>query len=100
MLLSSLYSYYPFFCLLAGSGVILGAVYMFSVYQKTFLGETNTATEKFIEIDLKDKLILIPLVILIFIFGLFPDLINTYTDKPVNEIINTMQIHLNELGNK
>jgi NADH-quinone oxidoreductase subunit M len=80
--------------LLAGSGVVLGAVYMLSSYRTIVLGEVNAKTNSFSEINTQDKLILIPIVILIFVFGLFPDLINNLTSTSVNEIINQYQTQL------
>lgn len=88
LLLNSIYAVNPWICLLASSGVILGAVYMFTSYQKTMLGETNNATHQFAEITLTDKLILLPVIILIFLFGVYPNLINEITAPAVEAILN------------
>jgi NADH-quinone oxidoreductase subunit M len=88
MLLSSLYSFNPWICLLAGSGVILGAVYMLTSYQKVMLGDVVSATKQFPEVTLQDKLILIPIALLIFIFGLFPDIINNLVAPSANAILD------------
>ncbi|MFN0274873.1 MAG: NuoM family protein [Chitinophagales bacterium] len=88
LLLSSLYTVNPWICLLAGSGVILGAVYMFTSYQKVMLGDVQSATKKFPEMTFTDKMVLVPIVILIFLFGLFPNIINDITSPAVEAIIN------------
>ncbi|MBC8047626.1 MAG: NADH-quinone oxidoreductase subunit M [Fimbriimonadaceae bacterium] len=93
MLLSSIYTFNPWICLFAGSGVILGAMYMLSSYQKVMLGETTGSTNHFHELNFYDKVVLIPIVILIFIFGLFPNSINDLTAPAVDAIINQMQSH-------
>ncbi len=97
MLLSAVYQLNGWLCLLAGSGVILGAVYMFTSYQKVMLGETNSKTNGFTEIDRQDKWVLIPIVILIFVFGLFPQLITDITGPSVAEIVNQYQSKVNSL---
>lgn len=95
LLLNALYDFQPWIAVLAGSGVIFGAVYMLTSYQKIFLGEGQSSVN---EISLHDKIILIPLVILIVIFGLFPDVISSYTAQPVKEILETMQMNLNSVS--
>lgn len=87
MLLNAVYFYNSWICLLAASGVVLGAVYMLGSYQKVMLGETGKHTGSFTDVNLNEKLVLIPLVILIFIFGLFPNIINDLTAPAVNAIV-------------
>lgn len=96
MLLSSVFGVSGWLCLLAGSGVIIGAVYMLSSYKTIMLGETNSKTNSFTEIHAGDKWVLIPIVILIFIFGLFPGLITNLTEHSVNEIINQYQLQITD----
>jgi len=91
MLLNAVYSINPLICLFAGSGVILGAVYMFTSYQKVMLGELNTKANTFTEIDSLDKWVLFPIVILIFIFGLYPSFITDISENAVKDIINIYQ---------
>lgn len=88
MLLNAVYAFNPWICLFAGSGVILGAVYMFTSYQKVMLGELNTKANTFPEVDSIDKWVLIPIVMLIFIFGIYPQFITGLTEHSVQEIIN------------
>ena len=57
----------------AGLTIILGAVYMLSAYQKISLGEANKQTEKFADLTLSEKWVLIPLVLMIFWIGIYPD---------------------------
>ena len=96
MLLSSVFGVNGWLCLLAGSGVIIGAVYMLSSYKTIMLGEVNGKTNSFSEIGGRDKWVLIPIVILIFVFGLFPGLINNLTDHSVSEILNQYQSQITD----
>ncbi|MFI5172707.1 MAG: NuoM family protein [Chitinophagales bacterium] len=99
MLLNSIYNINGWICLIAGSGVILGAVYMLVSYQKIMLGELNTRTNAFAEIDGKDKLVLIPIVVLIFVFGLFPHLITDISENAINVIVEQYQSKINGIIN-
>ncbi len=99
MLLNAIYNINGWICLLAGSGVILGAVYMFTSYQKVMLGELNARTISFPEIDKMDKLVLIPIIILIFVMGIFPHLITDISSGAVNEIIKQYESKINGIIN-
>jgi NADH-quinone oxidoreductase subunit M len=57
---------------IAGLTIILGAVYMLTSYQKISLGEKNGLTEKFLDLSKHEKLVLIPLIIMIFWIGIYP----------------------------
>ena len=60
---------------LATFGVILAAVYMLSVVQKMFFGPiTNPKNEKLGDLNVRETLALAPLVALVFVIGLFPNI--------------------------
>jgi NADH-quinone oxidoreductase subunit M len=57
----------------AAAGVILAAVYMLSVVQKMFFGPlTNPKNKHLPDLTVRESLALAPLVLLIFVIGLFP----------------------------
>lgn len=57
----------------AATGVILGAVYMLWMYQRVWQGPlTREENRNLQDLDLREYLILLPLVALIFVMGLFP----------------------------
>ena len=57
----------------AALGVILAAVYMLSVVQKVFFGPLKNAKNKLLtDISPRETLALAPLVIMMFVIGLFP----------------------------
>jgi NADH-quinone oxidoreductase subunit M len=59
----------------AAAGVILAAVYMLTVVQKTFFGPlTNPKNAKLNDLTARETLALAPLVVMIFVIGLFPSL--------------------------
>jgi NADH-quinone oxidoreductase subunit M len=60
---------------LATTGVILAAVYMLSVVQKMFFGPlTNPKNKELTDVNVREVVALAPLVALIFVIGLFPNL--------------------------
>ena len=59
----------------AAIGVILGALYMLGAVQKMFFGPvTNPANKRLSDVTRREMLSLAPLVIMIFVIGLFPNM--------------------------
>lgn len=88
LLLNGLYQYNAWMAGFAGLSVILGAVYMLRSYQQTMLGETNSLTAGFTDLSFNEKAVLIPIVILIFVMGVYP--------KPLMDIAEPAIIKLAE----
>src|SRR5882724_9009531 len=60
---------------LAAAGVILAAVYMLSLTQKTFFGPLNNPKNKGLsDLSVRETVALAPLVLLVFVIGLFPSI--------------------------
>ena len=68
---------------------------MFSAYRRVMLGEVNNKTNTFSDLDTMDKWVLIPIVILIFVFGVYPQLITNLTEQSVSDIILQYQTKIN-----
>ena len=63
----------PVYAVLAATGVILSAVYMLNMYQRVFFGQlTKKENHSMKDMDLREKLVLIPIVIMIIWIGLYP----------------------------
>jgi NADH-quinone oxidoreductase subunit M len=61
------------YAVLAASGVIIAAVYMLWMYQRVMFGKvTNSADHGLKDLNPRERLILIPLVLVIFWIGLYP----------------------------
>ena len=73
LLLSGVFKFKASAALFAGLTMILGAVYMLHVYQKTMLGEEGTASKGFADIKGLDFYLLGVLAVLVFISGIFPN---------------------------
>ena len=58
----------------AATGMILGAVYMLWMYQRVFLGKiTNAANAEIKDIGLREKLILLPLILVMLWIGVYSE---------------------------
>jgi NADH-quinone oxidoreductase subunit M len=72
----------------AGSGIVLGAAYMLWLYQRTMLGKVeNPANEKLLDINARELVTIVPLIIMAFWIGLYPAPFFRVLDKPVNKIV-------------
>jgi NADH-quinone oxidoreductase subunit M len=67
------WSYHKVYAILGASGIILAACYMLWMYQRVFYGKlTNPENEKLIDLSFREKVVLVPLVIMIFWIGVYP----------------------------
>jgi NADH-quinone oxidoreductase subunit M len=73
LLINGIYQYDAVIAAIAGLTIILGAVYMLRAYQKISLGEANSLTMQFPDLTFNEKCVLVPLVIMIFWIGLYPN---------------------------
>ena len=78
--------------LFAGSGIILGAVYMLVLFKRAFFGEvTNEENRKLKDLDAKELSALVPLVALVIILGVYPKPILSTIDMSVRKMIVLME---------
>ena len=64
-----------FIALFAALGIILGAIYMLYLYKKIIFGTLeNEKLKEILDLNLREKLILYPLVLAIIIIGIFPNI--------------------------
>ena len=63
----------PVFAIVAAFGVVLAAIYLLWAYERMFTGEiTKDENAKLLDLDLREKLILAPMIILIVFLGVYP----------------------------
>ena len=78
--------------LLAGTGIILGAIYMLTLYKKSFFGEVTHEENKTLkDLNGKELTALIPLVALVVILGVYPKPILTTIDMSVKKMLVLME---------
>ena len=74
-------------------GIILGTSYMIWLYYRIGLNEINSSTmPKLYDLDLREILTLLPLVILIFLIGLQPEILFSYMHVSVEHLLD--QVYL------
>ena len=73
---------------LAGISVILSAIYTLLMVQKILFGNTSTTTENAKEISSNVQQMLLVLVVLIFVFGVYPQPLIHLTKDTVNAILS------------
>ena len=78
LLLYGTFEYNTWLSIVAGLTIILGAVYMLKMYQRTMLGETNSLTAGFTDLSISEMAVFGVLIAAIFICGVYP--------KPILEI--------------
>jgi NADH-quinone oxidoreductase subunit M len=84
---STAIGYASLYTIISALGVILAAVYLLHMYQQVFLGPVNhSENEKLSDITIREVMILVPLLILIFWIGLYP--------KPFLDLISPAVSHL------
>lgn len=69
------------FTVLAGLSIILAAVYTLNMIQKVFFDSANALTANAVDIRINEKVALGALVLLIFVFGIYPQPIFKITDQ-------------------
>jgi NADH-quinone oxidoreductase subunit M len=90
MLFISIFKYNVWVAAVAGLTIIFGAVYMLSSYQKIMLGESNALTNKFSDLFLTEKVVLIPIIILIFWIGIYPKTFLDISEPAVHNLIKNV----------
>ena len=77
--------------LLAGTGIILGAVYMLVLYKKSFFGQVvHEENRSLKDLNAKELSALIPLVLLVAILGIYPKPLLSTIDMSVQKMLVLM----------
>ncbi|MBZ0257826.1 Fe-S-binding domain-containing protein, partial [bacterium] len=81
----------------AGLGVILGAAYLLRLYKRMMFGPITVEENKELkDINFREYFILLPLAILCFWIGLFPQPLLKTIEPTTNQILEYVQPHLEE----
>jgi NADH-quinone oxidoreductase subunit M len=81
----------PVMALLGGTSIILGAVYMLSLYKKSFFGPvTNEANKKLTDLNGRELTALIPLVAIVIWLGVYPKPVLGPIDSSAKALVSFM----------
>ena len=73
------------------TGIVLGAAYLLWVFQRTIWGNTSEPNRNLPDLNLREKLIFLPLVISAFLIGLWPRPLFEILDRPSMKIVQRLQ---------
>lgn len=88
LLINGVFQYSPVMAAIAGLTIILGAVYMLRTYQHVVLGESSLESEKFLDLTTNEKIVLIPLLIMVILIGICPNIFLKISEPAVMRILN------------
>lgn len=82
---------------LAGTGIILGAVYLLILVQRTFFGPLDKEENKVLkDINLREVLTLVPIILIAFWIGLYPKPFLKCLERNSTELISQVETSDNE----
>jgi len=82
------------FTVVAGLTIILGAVYTLNMIQRVFYGNTNSLTEKGVDIKMNEKVVLAAIVVLIIVVGVYPKPVLAMTKETAEFLLGKMNYKL------
>lgn len=90
---NSVGSKYPLlFTILAGTSIILAAVYTLNMIRNVFYGNTNDLTAKVVDLGITEKMALGFIIALIFFFGIYPQALLNLTNEISEFILNKANV--------
>jgi NADH-quinone oxidoreductase subunit M len=93
LVLLGFYQVSPIMTILAGTSIIIGAIYMLAVYKKTFFGPiTNEANKTLKDLDAKETWSLVPLVLIVIWLGIYPKPVL----EPIDNSVKAMLVFMDE----
>jgi len=90
LMLNGLFNFSKWFAVFAALGIILSAVYMLTVVQKTFYGKANLVVEKAGKLSFGQTTTLLIIVISIIILGIYPEPIIHLTQSSVTDLLGRL----------
>jgi NADH-quinone oxidoreductase subunit M len=83
--------------LFATTGVILSAAYALWLYRRVVFGAlTKESLKGMLDLSLREKVILYPLVVLVIFYGVYPSALLNSTSASVDALVNTLSISLEQ----
>lgn len=83
LMFSGLYKAGIWYAVAAGMGIILSAVYTLNMIQKVFYGTPNALTTGLSDVGLREKTILVCIIVIIMVVGIYPQPIMNITQQAV-----------------
>jgi NADH-quinone oxidoreductase subunit M len=74
--------------MLAATGIIIGAGYMLWLYQRVFFIDVNAKVANLPDVNVREVMALLPMVILIFWIGIYPDTFLGFMHESVRHLLD------------
>ena len=87
LMFTGLFQYNHWYAAIAGIGIIFSAVYTLNMIQKVFYGEWKPLSNFFPDLSITEKLVLVIIVALVFVFGVYPQPLIDLTKESVNQLL-------------
>ena len=82
----------PWFAIVAASGVVLAAVYLLRSYQRVFFGKNeNPANQSLKDINLREWVVLVPILIFVVWIGVSPKTFMAKTEATTRHLVQQME---------
>ena len=87
------FKYSTFVAFFSALGIILGAIYMLFLYKNVIFGLlTNEKLKNILDLDIREKIILYPLIIMVIVIGIFPNIFLSPMRLPIESIVLNFEI--------
>lgn len=91
LLINAVVQYSTALGIVAAVTIILGAVYMLTMFQKAMSGEPDASRDVFADLDRTEKLVLYTIVLLIIGLGVFPSFVMDISEPAVTKLIESVR---------
>jgi NADH-quinone oxidoreductase subunit M len=81
---------YAWYAVFAATGMILGAIYLFWMFQRVFQGPLTEANRSLKDMTPREWSVILPLILLMFGIGLYPKALTDRLQPSVNNFLETM----------
>jgi NADH-quinone oxidoreductase subunit M len=92
LMLNGLFQFDKWFAVFGCLGIVVSAVYMLAMVQKTFYGKANEAAIKAGKLSAGQGIVLLVLVVAILILGIYPEPVIHLTQSTVTDIISRLPV--------
>lgn len=90
LLINALFQYSHWIGAVAGLTIILSAVYMLTAFQKAMSGEMIDSISGFPDLTTNEKMVLLPICILIIVIGIFPGPLMDLSEPAVASLVKSL----------
>jgi NADH-quinone oxidoreductase subunit M len=87
----------PVLTIFAAIGIVIATAYSLRIMQKVFLGNDQQTNPHLSDLSSREKLMLIPMVVLIIWLGLFPQTVLHTSKNVITEILNSQRKTISEV---